>query len=39
VKDGRMREVLQRREWLFWRQLKEVFADDATESIGAELCA
>jgi hypothetical protein len=36
VKDERMMDVLQTH---LWRLLKEVFADDATESIGAGIRA
>jgi hypothetical protein len=39
VRDERMRDALQRRQWDPWRQLKEVCADDATESIGAGIRA
>jgi hypothetical protein len=39
VKDERIRDVLQRSECHLWRLLKEVFADDATESIGAGIGA
>jgi hypothetical protein len=34
-----MIDVLHRREWHPWRLLREAFADDATESIGAEIRA
>jgi hypothetical protein len=34
-----MRDVLRKREWLSCRLLKELFADDGTESIGAAISA